>query len=63
MLQFTRAIRMFMHPDFHASMESGHKNIRVNCKIKRLTRELALCYDTKREVHVRVQRDYIFCCF
>ena len=48
MLQFTRAIRMFMHPDFHASMESGHKNIRVNCKIKCLTRELALCYDTKR---------------
>ena len=24
-------LRMFMYPDFHASMKSVHKNIRVNC--------------------------------
>ena len=25
---------MFMQPDFHASMESGYKSIRVNCNRK-----------------------------
>ena len=31
LLMRRRSLRMFMYPDFHASMKSVHKNIRVNC--------------------------------
>ena len=29
-----RSLRIFMQADFHASMKSAHKNMRVNCNEK-----------------------------
>ena len=28
-----RSLRTFMQADFHASMKSAHKNVRVNCNL------------------------------
>ena len=29
-----RSLRIFMQADFHASMKSAHKNMRVNCNTR-----------------------------
>ena len=39
-----RSLRTFLQTDFHASMKSAHRNVRVNCNIKKEAGKHFLCF-------------------